>query len=587
LKLFGWEILPQNKPEANNVSFAPEIKDDGAVNIAAGGSYGTYIDLEGTIKSESELVTRYREMALHAEVRGAIDDIVNEAIVVDQDYIVRLNLDKLEGVSDPIKDRLVEEFEEILDLFNFNNDAYEIFKRWYIDGRLYYHAIQDPENPRNGLKELRYIDPRKIRKMRETIQVRDPDTGAILTKTGKEYFFYSERGFPLNNPAGQATIGNQTAQALKISVDSILHCTSGLMDVNNQMVLSYLQEAIKPLNQLRVLEDATVIYRLSRAPERRIFYIDVGNMPKAKAEQYMRDMMVRHKNRLVYDAATGEVRDDRKYMTMLEDYWLPRREGGKGTEISTLPAGENLGELTDVNYFLKKLMRALGVPISRLDPEQGMSLGRASEITRDEVKFSKFVARMRKRFCQVFIKAMEKNLVLKGVCTQEEWADWSRHIQFEFEEDNHFAELKDNEIMNSRIELATALGPFVGAYYSHDYVRKHVFKQSDEEIEEFDEQIQQETADPRYKKLDQAMNPDPMAGMMGPDGMPMGQDDPFGAGGDDPFGPTPPDDPNNPFASAPGGNPNAPSSPQVPNGLGSPNPMPNPKPKPKGKFGSK
>lgn len=526
MKLFGFELIPQKKDETP-VSFQPEIKDDGAVVVASGGSYGTYVDLEGTIKSEAELVTRYREMALAPEVESAIDDIVNEAIITDQDSVVTIDCDNIPKISEQVKKRIAAEFDEVLELLDFNNNAYEIFKKWYVDGRLYFHAIQDAHNPIQGLRELRYIDPRKIRKVREVEQIKDASSGATLVKTKSEYYVYSDTGFSAGSAAtsysssqNNGTFAGQSG--LRIAFDSIIHVTSGLMDQNNTLVLSYLHKAIKPLNQLRALEDATVIYRLSRAPERRVFYVDVGNLPKAKAEQYLRDMMVKHKNRLVYDAATGEIRDDRKYMTMLEDYWLPRRDGGKGTEIDVLPPGQNLGELTDVNYFLKKLMKSLGVPISRLDPESGMTLGRASEISRDEVKFSKFVGRMRKRFCGLLLKALEKQLVLKGVCTLEEWKEYSRHVVFNFQEDNHFAEMKDNEILQSRVDIATSLQQFVGSYFSHEWIRKQVLKQTDEDIAKMDEDIANEKHNENYQKLDQS-------GMMG------------GFPGDAGFGGMPPD----------------------------------------------
>jgi len=491
--IFGYEFK-KAVPEEPPVSFAPEVNDDGAVVVAAGGSYGTYVDLEGTARTEAELVTRYRDMSLTADIDRAVEDIVNEAIVQETDEkVVELNLDNLQ-LPDNIKQIILQEFNVVKNLLNFEEKSYEIFKRWYIDGRLYYHAIIDEKNPRLGLRELRYVDPRKIIKVREQGRKKDKRTEVVVTQTQKEYYIYNEKGY---NAQG---IGSGSAayssSGLKIAKDSIVHCTSGLMDNNGTMVLSYLHKAIKPLNQLRVLEDATVIYRISRAPERRIFYIDVGNLPKMKAEQYLRDMMVRHKNRLVYDATTGEVRDDRKFMTMLEDYWLPRREGGKGTEITTLPGGENLGKMEDVEYFQKKLYQALNVPATRLQSDQVYSIGRATEITRDEVKFSKFVNRLRAKFSTLFLKCLEKQLVLKGIVTVEDWREMSQYIKFDYSKDNYYEELKESEVLASRLSVANSLAPYIGKYYSHGWVRQNIFKQGDEDRMQMDQQIQQEFKDP-------------------------------------------------------------------------------------------
>lgn len=488
VQLFGFEI--KRKDEEPVQSFAPELKDDGAVVVAAGGAYGTFIDLDGTARTEAELVSKYREIALQPEIEMAVDDIVNEAIDTDADNIVELNVEDLE-YSDAIKNRIKEEFELILELLNFQTEAYELFRRWYIDGRMYYHIIIDEKNPRDGIKELRYLDPRKIRKVREIKKT--PRAGISVVETKREYYVYNDRGFlPAGGNAG-VPMDTNTTNGVRIATDTILHCTSGLMDKNNVLVYSYLQKAIKPLNQLRTLEDATVIYRISRAPERRIFYIDVGNLPKVKAEQYLRDMMVRHKNRLVYDAGTGEVRDDRKYMTMLEDYWLPRREGNRGTEITTLPAGQNLGELSDVNYFQRKLYQALNVPISRLEPSSaGFNLGRSAEISRDEVKFTKFVGRLRRRFSQLFLKALEKQLVLKGVVAEADWPEISNNINFDFTIDNHFEEFKDAEILQNRIQLLNQIQPYVGRYYSNQWVMKNVLHLSDDDIKQMAEEIAKE-----------------------------------------------------------------------------------------------
>ena len=491
VQLFGYEIKRKNEKPLE--SFAPELKDDGAVVVAAGGAYGTFVDLAGTARTESELVAKYREISLQPELEQAIDDIVNEAMDVDAEKIVSINTDKLE-YSDNVKNIIREEFENILELFNFQNEAYEIFKRWYIDGRMYYHVIIDEKTPREGIKEFRYLDPRKIRKIREV--KRTPKGPITVFDTKNEYYVYNDRTFLPAGGNGGLPMDTNTS-GLRISTDSILHVTSGMMDQNNSVVYSYLQKAIKPLNQLRTLEDATVIYRISRAPERRIFYIDVGNLPKIKAEQYLRDMMVKHKNRLVYDAASGEVRDDRKYMTMLEDYWLPRREGNRGTEITTLPAGQNLGEMDDVLYFQKRLYDSLNVPISRLNSGQsGFNLGRSAEITRDEVKFTKFVGRLRRRFSQLLLKALEKQLILKGVVSEEDWPEISNKLNFDFHIDNHFEEFKEAEVISNRINILNQIQPYIGKYYSDEWIRKNVLHQSDEEILEMMQQMTEELPPP-------------------------------------------------------------------------------------------
>ena len=493
--LFGFEFK-KRVPEEPPVSFAPEQNEDGAVVVAAGGAYGTYVDLEGTARTEAELVTRYRDMSLTADIDRAVEEIVNEAIVQESDSkIVDMNLENVQ-YSDEVKKIILAEFNNIKNLLDFEGRAYEIFKRWYIDGRLYYHVIIDESNPSLGIKELRQVDPRKIRKVRENRKKKHEKTNAVVTQTAKEYFVYNEKGYNAQGIGSGAAA--YSAVGVKIAKDAIVHCTSGLMDNNGTMVLSYMHKAIKPLNQLRVLEDATVIYRISRAPERRIFYIDVGNLPKMKAEQYLRDMMVRHKNRLVYDASTGEVRDDRKFMTMLEDYWLPRREGGKGTEITTLPGGENLGKMEDVEYFQRKLYQSLNVPVTRLQSEQTYSIGRATEITRDEVKFSKFVNRMRAKFSQLFLKCLEKQLVLKGIVTIDDWKNISQSIKFDFSKDNYYEELKETDVLNARIGLANQLAPFIGKYYTNEWVRRNIFKQSDEDIASMDANIMAELQNPIY-----------------------------------------------------------------------------------------
>ncbi|NDD84702.1 portal protein, partial [bacterium] len=453
-ELFGFEIRrkgqTQSQEDEKLQTFSPKHEDDGALVVASGGAYGTYVDLEGSARTEAELVTKYRDMMQHPEVENAVDDVVNEAIVVERGIkTIEINLNETK-LSANIKKLISDEFENILNLLNFNTQPYEVFKNWYVDGRCYYHVVIDPDDLKGGIKELRLIDPRKIRKVREIKKKKDQTTrdGVTVTKTVNEYYVYNDKGFAsLNNSLSQ-TVG---AQGLKIAKDSIIHCTSGLLDTNSTLVLSHLHKAIKPLNQLRALEDATVIYRISRAPERRIFYIDVGNLPKMKAEQYLRDMMVRHKNKLVYDSTTGEIRDDRKFMTMLEDYWLPRREGNRGTEITTLPAGQNLGEMEDVLYFQKKLYRSLLVPETRLSQDATFSMGRDTEITREEIKFAKFVDRLRTRFCQLFIKSLEKQLVLKQVITTDDWKEIGSTITFDFARDNYFAQLKEMQILNERM----------------------------------------------------------------------------------------------------------------------------------------
>lgn len=497
MNLFGFE-LRKTKPQQELPSFAPpKDSDDGAVVVSAGGAFGTYVDLDGTVRTEAELVTKYREMSLQPECDSAIDEIVNESIAIDEEKIVEINLEDV-NLAPNIKEIIRQEFNNCLNILEFNKYAYEIYRRWYIDGRLYYHVVIDDKNPGLGIQELRYIDPRKIRKVREVqkkrIQANNPGD-AVVTKTVNEYFIFNDRGFN----AGNKSVG-PTTTGLKIAKDSVLHTVSGLTDNAGTMVLSYLHKAIKPLNQLRTLEDALVIYRLARAPERRIWYIDVGNLPKMKAEQYVRDIMVKHKNRLIYDAQTGDIRDDRKFMTMLEDYWLPRREGGRGTEVTTLPGGQTLGQMDDVLYFQKKFLGALNVPVSRLNSDALFSLGRATEITRDELKFVRFITRLRNRFSQLFIKLLEKQLVLKGVTTPEDWATISANVKFSYEKDNYFTELKDAEIAQGRITLADAFQSTAGKYYSHNWIRKNILRQSEEEIAIQDEIINQEneSEDPRW-----------------------------------------------------------------------------------------
>lgn len=508
--LFGF-IFRRKEKEEKVQSFVPKDDDTGATTISAasGGAYGTYVDLDGTVRSEADLVTRYRDMSLHPECDSAIDEIVNESISIDEDTIVDINLDELK-IDDKIKEIIRNEFYQCLRIIEFNKYAYDIYRRWYVDGRLYYHVVIDPSNPKNGIKEIRYIDPRKMRKVREITKKpmvkQSGDAG--ITKVVKEYYIYNDKGFNYGNK----TVG-PTTTGLKISKDSIIHTVSGLTDTQGKMVLSHLHKAIKALNQLRTLEDAVVIYRISRAPERRIWYIDVGNLPKMKAEQYVREIMTKHKNRLIYDAASGEVRDDRRFMTMLEDYWLPRREGGRGTEVSTLPPGQNLGQMEDVLYFQKRFLQSLNVPSNRLNNDTLFSMGRATEITRDEVKFNKFIIRLRARFSHLFYSLLEKQLVLKQIMTVEEWEQMSSLIKFDFSTTSYFTELKKAEIEQSRISLARDFQDMAGKYYSHHWIRRNVLKQSDFDVEEMDSEIiqEQETQDPRWFNSIVAQNEEQMS----------------------------------------------------------------------------
>jgi len=485
--LFGFTIA-RDKAESDQSaqqSFTSPANEDGALTIQSAAYYGTYVDLDGTAKNEVELISRYREMAMQPEIESAIDDIVNEAIVKDDDgQVTNIVLDNL-NQPDKIKKAIKEEFQNILRILNYNNMAQDIFRRYYIDGRLFYNIIIDKENPVAGIKELRYIDPRKIRKVRELKKQKDDKTGAEVVNVANEYYIFNDKVV-----TGSST--NYGPIGVRITTDSIISVVSGLMDSRRAVVLSYLHKAIKPLNQLRMIEDATVIYRISRAPERRIFYIDVGNLPKLKAEQYLRDIMVKYKNKLVYDANTGEVRDDRKFLSMMEDFWLPRREGGKGTEITTLPGGQNLGELEDVKYFQKKLYQSLSVPISRLEPNQGFSIGRVAEVTRDELKFAKFVDRVRNKFSDIFDQALRVQCVLKGICTNEEWSLFKENIHYDFIKDNNFSELKEAELMTNRLQLLGSVDPYTGRYFSQAWIQRNVLRLNDDEIKRMQEEIDEE-----------------------------------------------------------------------------------------------
>ena len=485
-ELFGFQITRVKKTEDPKQSFTTTQADDGTQTVAAGGYFGQYLDMEGTAKSEAALIRRYREISLHPECDMAVEDIVNEAVVANElKESVRVDTENLPYGKD-IRRRIESEFSDILKLMNFNTKGHDIFRRWYVDGRIYYQKIIDRNSPTLGITELKYIDPRKIKKIREVRKTR-PENAKNLEVVDEyvEYYLFDEKGVS----------GTTSGGGLKIAPDTIAFCPSGLVDQQKNIVMSHLHKAIKPVNQLRMIEDAVVIYRIARAPERRIFKIDVGNLPKVKAEQYLRDVMARYRNKLVYDASTGEIRDDRTYMSMLEDFWLPSREGGRGTEITTLPGGQNLGEIADIEYFQKKLYRSLNVPVSRLESTQGFNLGRASEITRDELKFTKFVQRLRKKFTELFNDLLKTQLILKKVISEEDWHTISHNLQYDFLQDGHFAELKQSEMMRERIQLVNEMRDMVGKYFSVEYMRKNVLKQSETEIAEMDKQIKQEIDD--------------------------------------------------------------------------------------------
>jgi len=487
-ELFGFSITRLKKQADPKQSFTQPQADDGTQTVAAGGYFGQYLDMEGQAKTEQDLIRRYREIALHPECDMAIEDIVNEAVVANElKDAIRLKIEEI-PFGKEVRRKIEDEFKEVLRLMNFNTKGHDIFRRWYVDGRIYYHKVIDRESPRKGITELRYIDPRKIKKIRE-VRKRRPDgatTPNSLTMVDEfeEYFLFNEKG-----------VTNTTSGGIKIAPDAVAFVPSGLVDQNKNMVLSYLHKAIKPVNQLRMIEDAAVIYRIARAPERRIFKIDVGNLPKVKAEQYLRDVMARYRNKLVYDASTGEIRDDRNYMSMLEDFWLPSREGGRGTDITTLPGGQNLGEITDIEYFRSKLYRSLNVPASRLEASQGFNLGRSTEITRDELKFTKFVQRLRKKFTELFNDVLKTQLILKAVITDEDWHILRDALQYDFLQDGHFAELKESEMLLERLRLADSVRDYVGKYFSVEYVRKNILKQSQRDIEDIDKQIKKEVDD--------------------------------------------------------------------------------------------
>lgn len=529
--LFGYsfgktpDVTKVEPPNQQTLVIPQHQMDDGAVTITQGSYYGTYVDLEGSVRNELELITRYREMSLHPECSEAIEEIVTEAVTQDVDgNIVDINLSQLK-VSESIKKSIEDAFTKIKSMLSFQDAGEDLFKRWYIDGRLYFQVVVNTDKPKDGIQEIRYIDPRKIRKVREILKDRDPKSGVEVIKATTEYYVYNDRG--LTAQAYTASVN----QGTRISPDSIIFVPSGLLDAKSTMVIGWLHKAIKPLNQLRMIEDAVVIYRLSRAPERRIFYIDVGNLPKLKAEQYVKDIMTKYRNKLVYDANTGELRDERKHLSMLEDFWLPRREGSKGTEITTLPGGENLGKMEDVEYFQKKLYKSLNVPIGRLDIQsQGggiIGLGKVTEVTRDEVKFFKFINRLRNKFGRIFDEALKQELVLRGVCSIKEWEQFREHISYTFKNDNNFAEMRDAELLRERVTLLTQVQPYIGLYYSNSWVKRNVLRLSEEEVDTMNKEIEEE------KKNGEL--PLPIAGPDGqmPGGLDQGQGQP-GAPGQEP-----------------------------------------------------
>ena len=515
-ELFGFRF-ERIKDSKGSEKFTTPTSDDGTIDVAGGGFFGQILDTDGRERTENDLIRRYRDISQQPECDSAIEDIINEGIVANEkDQAVAITLDNLQ-YPNSIKKKIREEFDHVLRLLDFDTKGHDIFRRWYVDGRMYYHKVIDKNNPRKGIIDLRYIEPRKIRKVRELRKNMKPGTSVELIKKVDEYYIYNDKGLYTNSG---------TSEGIKISGDSIAYCPSGLIDQNKGHVLSYLHKAIKPVNQLRMIEDALVIYRISRAPERRIFYIDVGNLPKIKAEQYLKDVMNRYRNKLVYDASTGEIRDDRNHMSMLEDFWLPRREGGRGTEITTLPGGSNLGEIDDITYFQRKLYRSLNVPISRMEAEQGFSLGRSTEITRDELKFTKFVQRLRKKFTPLFTDILKTQLVLKGIITLEDWDNMKEHIQYDFLQDGHFAELKRAELLENQISSLNSIENYIGTFYSKKWVQKNVLNMTDAEIDEMQREINKEAGlDPQDGGVDVPQDTDGITRYPSLDGSPIPADD--------------------------------------------------------------
>lgn len=510
--LFGFRLgRKEEEDQVVQPSFAPPSLDDGSVTVSSSAFLGTTIDQDGTAKNEVELISRYREMSVQPEIESAIEDIVNEAIVQsDTGKNVRLIMDELEQ-PEKIKEAIQTEFDNILKLLNFNNMGSDIFRRYYIDGRLFYHVIIDVNNPQKGILELRYIDPRKIKKIRELKKTKDPVTGIDIISDVSEYYVYNDRI--------SATSSGTSITGVKIATDSIINVNSGLMDTRRSMVLSYLHKAIKPLNQLRMIEDASIIYKISRAPQRRIFYIDVGNLPKIKAEQYLRDMMTKYRNKLVYNSSTGEVQDDRKHQSLLEDFWLPRRSdgSGRGTEITTLESSDSFNDMSMVEYFERKLYKSLNVPVTRLNPEQAFNIGRTAEITRDELKFSKFIDKLRNKFAEIFDNALRIQLVLKGICTDQEWTEFKETTFFDFIKDNNFTELKEAELMQQRLGLLAVIDPYVGKYYSKEWIRKNVLRLDEEEIKEMEKQIEEEKKEDFAEQKEQIVMQQELASLQQPE----------------------------------------------------------------------
>ena len=488
INLFGFTIGREEKPELTNQSIVTPVSDDGASTVSTAGFYGTFVDIDASARSESEIISRYREISVYPDCDNAIEEIVSEAIApVDNEAPISLNLEKV-NISDSIKKKINEEFDEILNLLDFNEKAHDIFRRWYVDGRIYYQKLIDTKAPEKGIQELRYIDPRKIRKVREIKKDKTQSGVELITKVD-EFFIYNEKGINYTPGVPPASSNNS---GIKIAPDTIAYCTSGLIDLDRNLVQGYLHNAIKPVNQLKMMSDSLVIYRLARAPERRIFYIDVGNLPKIKAEQYMKDIMAKYRNKIVYDSGTGEIKDDRKFMTMLEDYWLPRREGGRGTEITTLPGGDNLGQIADIEYFQTKVYQSLNIPISRFQQQSGFNFGRAAEISHEEIKFVKFVNRLRRKFNHLFNDLLRTQLILKNIITDNDWQALKEKINYDYAQDQYFQQMKDLENLRNKIDVVNQLQPYVGSYFSKMYIKKNILGFSSEEIENIDTENQED-----------------------------------------------------------------------------------------------